>query len=117
MSGCSGAHRLICGDAGDPAVIAALMQSEKAALCFTSPPYGTQRDYTDTVVDWDALMRSASLRTCPMAATGQVLVNLGLIHREQEVVAVLGWLAVMDAPAGLAALWLVRLGPGPGPTG
>ena len=46
-----GAHRLICGDAGDSAVVAALMQSEKAALCFTSPPYGTQRDYTDTIVD------------------------------------------------------------------
>ena len=31
--------------------------------------------------------------------------------------AVLGRLAVLDAPAGLAALWLVRLGPGPGSAG
>ena len=80
-----GAHRLICGDAGDSAVVATLMQSDKAALCFTSPPYGTQRDYTETIVDWDALMRSV-FANLPMAATGQVLVNLGLIHREQEVV-------------------------------
>jgi DNA modification methylase len=46
MSGNWGPHRLICGDASDPAVIAALMQGEQASLCFTSPPYGNQRDYT-----------------------------------------------------------------------
>jgi ParB-like chromosome segregation protein Spo0J len=34
-----GAHRVICGDAADPAVIEALMAGEQAALCFTSPPY------------------------------------------------------------------------------
>ena len=41
-----GAHRLICGDSSNPAVIAALMAGERASLCFTSPPYGNQRDYT-----------------------------------------------------------------------
>jgi len=40
-----GAHRLICGDATDPAVVRTLMAGEQAALCFTSPPYGNQRDY------------------------------------------------------------------------
>lgn len=119
-----GAHRLICGDAGDPAVIAALMQSEKAALCFTSPPYGTQRDYTDTIVDWDALMRSV-FANLPMAATGQVLVNLGLIHREQEVVPYWdGWLSwmrqqgwrrfgwyVWDQGPGLPGDWSGRFAP------
>lgn len=119
-----GAHRLICGDAGDPTVIAALMQGERAALCFTSPPYGTQRDYTDTIVDWDALMRSV-FASLPMATTGQVLVNLGLIHREQEVVPYWdGWLSwmrqqgwrrfgwyVWDQGPGLPGDWSGRFAP------
>ncbi len=41
-----GSHRLICGDATDRTVVAALMQGDVAQLCFTSPPYGNQRDYT-----------------------------------------------------------------------
>jgi ParB-like chromosome segregation protein Spo0J len=32
-----GRHRLICGDAADASVIAALMDGEQASLCFTSP--------------------------------------------------------------------------------
>ena len=32
-------HRLICGDALDPEVTAALMASEKAEMVFTDPPY------------------------------------------------------------------------------
>jgi hypothetical protein len=96
-------------------VVAALMQGDKAALCFTSPPYGNQRDYTSGgIADWDGLMRGVFAKNLPMAADAQVLVNLGLIHRDNEVVPVLGWLAVLDAHAGLAALCLVRLGPGPG---
>jgi DNA modification methylase len=79
-----GAHRLICGDATDPGVIAALMQGERARLCFTSPPYGNQRDYTSGgIADWDALMRGV-FSNLPMAEDGQVLVNLGLIHRDNE---------------------------------
>jgi len=35
-----GAHRLICGDARDPATIAALMGDELATCCWTDPPYG-----------------------------------------------------------------------------
>jgi DNA modification methylase len=34
-----GSHRLICGDALDPAVIAALMDGEHARMVFTDPPY------------------------------------------------------------------------------
>jgi DNA modification methylase len=79
-----GAHRLICGDAGDPSIIAALMQGERASLCFTSPPYGNQRDYTSGgISDWDALMRGV-FSNLPMADGGQVLVNLGLIHKDNE---------------------------------
>ena len=79
-----GAHRLICGDASDPSIIDALMQGERALLCFTSPPYGNQRDYTSGgITDWDALMRGVFAHL-PMTGDGQVLVNLGLIHRDNE---------------------------------
>ncbi len=119
-----GTHRVICGDATDPAVIVALMAGEQAALCFTSPPYGNQRDYTNTIIDWDALMRGVFAQL-PMAPTGQVLVNLGLIHREQEVIpywdAWLDWMRsqgwrrfawyVWDQGPGLPGDWNGRLAP------
>jgi DNA modification methylase len=34
-----GPHRLVCGDAMDPATVAALMDGEKAEMVFTDPPY------------------------------------------------------------------------------
>ena len=91
-----GQHRLICGDATDRAVVAALMGDDTARLCFTSPPYGNQRDYTSGgITDWDGLMRGVFAHL-PMAGDGQVLVNLGLIHRDNEVIpywdAWLGWM-------------------------
>jgi DNA modification methylase len=39
-----GPHRLICGDALDPAVIADLMEGEKAEMVFTDPPYNVAID-------------------------------------------------------------------------
>lgn len=80
-----GDHRLICGDCTNAAVVARVMGGEKADLCFTSPPYGQQRDYTQEsdVSDWDGLMRGA-FSNLPMSDAGQVLVNLGLIHRDNE---------------------------------
>ena len=63
------------------------MNGEKADLCFTSPPYGQQRDYEEAkeiVQDWDALM-SGVFSNLRMKEDGQVLVNLGLIHRNNEV--------------------------------
>jgi len=120
-----GAHRLICGDATDPAVIAALMQGEAASLCFTSPPYGSQRDYASGGIgDWDVLMRGVFAHL-PMAADGQVLVNLGLIHRDNEWLPYWsGWLDwmrqqgwrrfawyVWDQGAGLPGDWAGRLAP------
>jgi DNA modification methylase len=89
-----GAHRLICGDATDADVVATLMTGEYAALCFTSPPYGNQREYTTGgIADWDALMRGVFAQL-PMADDGQVLVNLGLIHRDNEFVPY--WTAWLD---------------------
>jgi DNA modification methylase len=79
-------HRLACGDSTDAASVARVMGADRAALLFTSPPYGNQRDYTTGgVTDWDALMQGV-FRHLPaiLAPAGQVLVNLGLIHREGE---------------------------------
>lgn len=108
-----GGHRVICGDAADATVVATLMAGDKAALCFTSPPYGNQRDYTNTIIDWDALMRGV-FANLPMAANGQVLVNLGLIHREQEVMPYWdGWLDWMRTQGWRRFAWYVwDQGPG-----
>ncbi len=120
-----GQQRLICGDAADPAVIASLMQGEKAALCFTSPPYGNQRDYTSGgITDWDGLMQGVFAQM-PMTQDAQVLVNLGLIHRGNEVVPYWdGWIYwmrmqewrrfawyVWDQGPGMPGDWAGRLAP------
>ncbi|MGP1690877.1 MAG: DNA modification methylase [Giesbergeria sp.] len=120
-----GTHRLICGDATDPTVVAVLMQGDAARLCFTSPPYGNQRDYTSGgVKDWDGLMRGVFAKV-PMADDGQVLVNLGLIHRDNEVIpywdAWLGWMRtqgwrrfawyVWDQGPGMPGDWAGRFAP------
>lgn len=120
-----GAHRLICGDAAHADVVATLMAGERAALCFTSPPYGNQRDYTTGgIADWDGLMRGVFAQL-PMADDGQVLVNLGLIHRDNEFVpyweAWLGWMRtkgwrrfgwyVWDQGPGMPGDWAGRFAP------
>jgi DNA modification methylase len=81
-----GRHRLCCGDATDPAAVARLMQGEQATLMFTSPPYAQQRDYgaaKEKVGDWDALMQGV-FAAAPVTADAQVLINLGLVHRDSE---------------------------------
>ena len=108
-----GAHLVICGDAADATVVNTLMDGDKAVLCFTSPPYGNQRDYTNTIIDWDVLMRGV-FSQLPMATNGQVLVNLGLIHRDNEVILYWeGWLDWMRAQGWRRFAWYVwDQGPG-----
>ncbi len=120
-----GKHRLICGDAADPDVITALMAGQHAELCFTSPPYGNQRDYTTCGIgDWNTLMQGVFAQL-PMSADGQVLVNLGLIHRDNEVVPYwdqwLTWMQrqnwrrfawyVWDQGSGMPGDWAGRFAP------
>lgn len=109
-----GQHRLICGDAADPSVIVNLMLGEQAKLCFTSPPYGNQRDYASGgITDWDGLMRGV-FGNVPVAEDAQVLINLGLIHRDNEVIQYWdGWLAWMRAQGWRRFAWYVwDQGPG-----
>jgi DNA modification methylase len=119
-----GDHRLICGDATNEVQVKILMEKETSSLCFTSPPYNKQRDYKNKIVDWDALMIGA-FRCLPVKDDGQVLVNLGLIHREGKWVEYwrvwmnfmidagwnnFGWY-VWDQGSGLPGDWNGRLAP------
>jgi DNA modification methylase/ParB-like chromosome segregation protein Spo0J len=81
-----GEHRLLCGDGTDAASVARVMGADRAALLFTSPPYGNQRNYTTGgVSDWDALMQGVFQHLDrAVRANAQLLVNLGLIHRDSE---------------------------------
>jgi DNA modification methylase len=74
----------MCGDSTSADDVARLANGETAALCFTSPPYGQQRDYKGGgISDWDALMRGV-FANLPVDEGAQVLVNLGMIHRDGE---------------------------------
>lgn len=46
-----GDHRLICGDCTDAGVVARVMGGEKAAFCFTDPPYNVGVTYKEETND------------------------------------------------------------------
>lgn len=122
-------HRLMCGSSTDPQSVDLLMDGRKARLCFTSPPYGNQRDYTtDGISDWDKLMTGVfggSTLGSALHKSGQVLVNLGLIHHKNEWLpywkdwlewmSIGGWrrfgLYVWDQGPGMPGDWAGRFAP------
>lgn len=123
-----GEHRLICGDSTSKNDVMTLMGKEEADLLFSSPPYGQQRDYTEesneVLADWDSLMVRV-FGNAIMKSDGQILVNLGLIHRENEWIPYwekwidwmrsqgwrrFGWY-VWDQGFGLMGNWNGRLAP------
>lgn len=81
-----GEHRLLCADSRDAPAVARLLEGERAHLLFTSPPYANQRDYTTGgIADWDALMQGVfGAARAALREDAQLLVNLGLVHRDNE---------------------------------
>jgi DNA modification methylase len=76
-----GDHRLLCGDSTDPATVARLFADrDRAGMCFTSPPYADQRQYTGDAPD---LAPERLARFLPSAAPFVDLfaVNLGIVRR------------------------------------
>jgi DNA modification methylase len=108
---------MACGDSTDAATVDRLMDGARAALCFTSPPYAQQRDYgekaKEKVQDWDATMQGV-FANLPMADDGQVLVNLGLVHRDGEWIPYWeGWIEWMRSQGWRRFGWYVwDQGPG-----
>jgi DNA modification methylase len=120
-----GGHRVMCGDSTSADDIGKLMNGASADLCFTSPPYGQQRNYkSGGISDWDALMQGV-FGILPVKHDAQVLVNLGMIHRDGEWMPYWdGWVEwmrsagwrrfgwyVWDQGPGLSGDWHGRLAP------
>jgi DNA modification methylase len=100
-----------------------LPEIEPCDLVFSSPPYGQQRDYT-VPSDWKLVVCGA-FRVLRAKEETQVLINLGLIHKDGEVVPYwqslintmkdwkwkhFGWY-VWDQGDGLPGDWNARLAP------
>jgi len=101
-----------------------LPEIPKVDLVFTSPPYWYQRDYEMESFDWiDSVAKS--LPNCNITETGQILVNLGLVHIDGEIRPYWNYLIdemkkhkykwfgkyVWDQGFGLPGNWNGRLGP------
>lgn len=78
-----GDQALMCGDCRDPGQVARLLGDVKPAIMFTSPPYLSQRVYTEAIGEWLPMMVQATLAPV-MADDGQVFVNLGMCHKDGE---------------------------------
>jgi DNA modification methylase len=109
IPGKAGVHRVMCGDSCSEEDILVLAGDREFSLVFTSPPYAQQRDYGDAalVADWDGLMDKA-FGYMPTSSDAQILVNLGLIHRDGQWVDYWrNWLVAMDAYGWRRFAWYV----------
>ena len=119
-----GRHRLLCGDSTVVTDVERLMGGEEADICFTSPPYAEQRDYDKPLPPWQQLMCDV-FGIVPLKDDGQLLVNLGMVHRDGEWIPYWdGWIEFMrsagwrrfgwyvwDQGSGLPGDWNGRLAP------
>jgi len=93
-------------------------------LVFTSPPYGQQREYGRAIDNWVTVV-PCGLAAIPKRDETQIVVNLGLFHRDGEVVEywdtlksalradgwrLFGWY-VWDQGSGLPGDWNGRMAP------
>lgn len=106
-------HRIVCGDSTEKSVVESLTRGRSVDLCFTSPPYAQQRLYNGVNSDWDALMQGV-FEAAPLGPKAQVLVNLGLVHRDGEWLPYWeGWIAWMRSAGWRRFGWYVwDQGPG-----
>lgn len=112
---------LFLGDARD-----IVPHLDPVGVVFSSPPYGNQRDYgaEKGTFDWDSVVPEV-FAAIPLVQDGQMIVNLGLIHRDGEVITywdsliarlrgvgyrLFGWY-VWDQTFGLPGDWCGRFGP------
>ena len=117
-------HEVLCADNGDPARIQHGFRQGQADLLVTSPPYAQQRDYHAQIESWTTMMQRMML-AAPLQDQAQVLVNLGLVHVDNEVMDYwrdwLLWLScrgwrrfgqyVWDQGPGMMGNWGGRLAP------
>ena len=111
--------RLLLGDCRD-----ILPLLDPVSHVVTSPPYGQQRDYGRKIENWRGLVSNA-LTKVPTTPLTQILVNLGLFHKEGRVIRywddliadmessgfrLFGWY-IWDQMSGLAGDWNGRLAP------
>lgn len=76
-----GVHRIMCGDSTDLGDIALLMNGQKAALGFTSPPYwvGMEYEYQKTLEEIDKFIKAAA-KSYSMAVRkdySRIVINTG----------------------------------------
>jgi DNA modification methylase len=119
-----GRHRLLCGDSTVATDVERLAEGETIGLCFTSPPYKEQRDYDAPLPPWQQLMCDV-FAIAPIAESGQIFVNLGMVHEDGEWLPYWdGWIQFMrdaewrrfgwyvwDQGSGLPGDWNGRLAP------
>ena len=93
-----GEHRLICGDCTDKAVVERVMGGEKAAMCFTSPPYNAGKtateaktgkeskyeDDADTKSDFDYYELLCGFTDCAALVSEYVFCNIQILSGNKK---------------------------------
>jgi len=98
-----GEHRLAVGDCTDKAVVDAVMQGEKAAMCITSPPYFNQREYSQWSEYSEYLdFASQVVKSLPMADDALVGWNIGSDEQARRWLPADWWILFRDTG------WLYR---------